>query len=467
MSRLRDFTTKRFWREILGEGWVDRTGPRAFALAAALALVALYLYGAWRHGSYINTVWDTKDQSPYLRQAKDWAEGLRPNDGARGPGYFALCSLIWSKGLSKGEFFARAKDFNVWLSLGGLAILAVAFRLALSRVTAIVLTIVVAFTCVLFYAPYVKAEALYYAIFAASFVLGNVALERVSWRAALGAGALLGVAHLLKPATLPLVATFTLATVAAVAAEALLRKHTARPSHSLARRVACLSVFLGSFATVTSPYLAQNAQRFGHSTYNVNTSFYIYYDNWGEVQHGTAGHGDRQGWPDLAPKDIPSWSWYRKTHPWSEIRARLEKGVTKDLENASEAWGFLRYACIGVFLLVLAVAVTKRPVLRAVLRSPGPLVFSATTIVGLGVGCVWFYSVHPGLRFMLIVYPLVLFAAAYGIEHLACASQGLTGYLRKLPAPRLWLPLSFGLMLVYDIPAIVMQLVTTQVSAGW
>ena len=49
-----------------------------------------------------------------------------------------------------------------------------------------------------------------------------------------------------------------------------------------------------------SPYLRTNKTVFGRYFYNVNTTFYVWYDDWPQASVGTIKHGDDVGWPKMA-----------------------------------------------------------------------------------------------------------------------------------------------------------------------
>lgn len=59
------------------------------------------------------------------------------------------------------------------------------------------------------------------------------------------------------------------------------------------------------FLGVMAPYLINSKRVFGRYFYNVNTTFYIWYDNWPLASVGTYSYGDHDGWPTLPRSQLP------------------------------------------------------------------------------------------------------------------------------------------------------------------
>ena len=69
------------------------------------------------------------------------------------------------------------------------------------------------------------------------------------------------------------------------------------------------------FLLLASPYLYENYVNYNKQIfYNVNSTFYVWYDTWEEVENGTKLCGDRVGWPKMPEEEIPSFSKYIESH---------------------------------------------------------------------------------------------------------------------------------------------------------
>ena len=100
------------------------------------------------------------------------------------------------------------------------------------------------------------------------------------------------------------------------------------------------------FIVVITPQIVANKRTFGRYFYNVNTTFYIWYDSWEDVKLGTRAHGDREGWPKMAPDQIPSAGKYWREHTAEEIYWRWIVGILKYFILAVTSYGWFRYVLL-------------------------------------------------------------------------------------------------------------------------
>ena len=144
-------------------------------------------------------------------------------------------------------------------------------------------------------------------------------MQAAAWRARLvlaaAAGVLAALAQLTKAALLPFVVVFLVVYVAAAVARVGVG-HRTRP---LLREAAVPVLMVAAFLTVLSPYLLNSKRTFGSYFYNVNTTFYAWYDNWAQASVGTLRHGDGVGWPDMPADQIPSAAKYWRSHTARQI----------------------------------------------------------------------------------------------------------------------------------------------------
>ena len=131
----------------------------------------------------------------------------------RMPVYAAFLAAFWNPSLSNDDFFDRAKRWNIYLSVGLLAMLAAVFAYYLPPLPSTNLTLVVAFGYFIFKAGYTQSELLFYFLFFITFLLFWDILARpaglnVTVFRAVAAGATAALAYLTKAALLPLIGIF-------------------------------------------------------------------------------------------------------------------------------------------------------------------------------------------------------------------------------------------------------------------
>jgi hypothetical protein len=412
---------------------LDPAGSRAATvprpvLAGRVALIALvvvcagavYLVGAFEHARRMNTIKRRGDQSSYVQYAKDihgnWA-GREPavaGDRNRMPLYPAYQALFYAPALSDEEFFQRGKVTSIALSVALLGIVAAVSALVLPTMGWVSLTAVAAFTCFVFKAGYFQADLLYYTLHYTAFVAACRLLTRqrraARWGWAIGAGLAAALGHLAKAAALPLVALAGTALLTGA-----LAAHRGSRWRALGDRAVGVALLVATFLLVLSPYLLTSKQRFGQYFYNVNSTFYMWYDEWGDAIKGTRAHGDREGWPRLPAEQLPGPMRYWREHSVADIGARIAGGFR---QMAIDLWaGFwaLKFV-LGTLLATGYVLWPARARAGTLLREHAALSGFVVLHFAVYLTLAAFYAPISGTgvaRFTLSVYlPLLCVAAA-------------------------------------------------------
>ena len=106
------------------------------------------------------------------------------------------------------------------------------------------------------------------------------------------------------------------------------------------------------------PYMKESKEVYGSYFYNVNTTFYIWYESWAEAKAGTLQAGDHVSWPDLPDEEIPSIAKYLNEHSLKEILVRFSNGASFLLKLAchNEGIDILAYGYCGQMGLSLLMA---------------------------------------------------------------------------------------------------------------
>jgi hypothetical protein len=356
----------------------------AARLALVAALVWFYYAGAAEHARTVNVSRVRADQSGYLWDAvavyRNWHRLNVPpqlvGERNRMPLYPGLLALFYDPRLSPDEFFEVGKRVNIQLSLVLLALLAVLFRRHLPPLVSTNLILVTAFGYFVFRAGYTQAELLFGFLFFVTFLTCCYLLKRRDPAPSLGLGLLAGLlaalSHLTKAAMLPFMAVFL--AVYGLRELWLLRRGMALQEARIRRtalarfswRVVAAAVLLVSFFGVLSPYLSNSKRVFGRYFYNVNTTFYVWYDDWPQASVGTYRHGDGVGWPRMPRKEIPSFRSYLRSHTAKQIAARLGDGFAEMVTVSYRFHWYMKFVALYVVFALLLIAKNRQPFARVI-----------------------------------------------------------------------------------------------------
>ena len=398
---------------------------KAAVIVLAVAAGVFYYAAATEHARTVNTSKARGDQSGYLWDAQqvywNW-HGRTPRvlvgERNRMPLYAGYLALFYSPDISDDEYFVVAKRWNIRLSLVLLAALGFIFARQFPPLVAANLTGIVAFGYFVFKAGYAQSELLFYFLFFVTFLAFWHLLRRAERRAPLwlacAAGALAALAHLTKAAMLPFVAVFV-----AVCGLFAVNRTVGHPTSSLVRAAAAPVLVVVTFLAVLSPYLVNSKRAFGDYFYNVNTTFYAWYDNWAEASVGTYRHGDGVGWPDMPADQIPSAAKYLRTHTVAQIAVRIAGGFKDMAVRSYRTYAYLKYVVLFVALLAIVI-LSNTAVFGALLRRNKPLV---SFLAAYGIShllLVAFYEPISGTgtaRFLIAHLTPFFYAASRYLSH--------------------------------------------------
>ncbi|MCQ3931117.1 MAG: hypothetical protein DPW16_11730 [Chloroflexi bacterium] len=394
-----------------------------------VVVLALHSYGAYQHlherniGER-NTGYQKNDQEDYMLYAKAlyFSDYRYVGDGNRMPLYPALQALHYSPTLSMEDYFVQGKYLNVGLSILLLMGLFGIFLHYFSPLAAMNLMLVTTFQLYMFRAAYFQAELLYYTLSFGAFVLMLRLLRQAEWKFAILTGSLAGLAHLTKASFLP--ALFAFGFVMGLKMALVARQERRwRPFWSDALS---LGLMLGVFLLVLYPYISRVKDTFGHYFYNVNTTFYIWYDNKAEVEAPTStkAHGDSVGWPDLPDDELPSLQKYlRETTPrefWERMVFGAKLSFRRHIMPGS--YGYSPYI-VGYPLIVLLLALMayfNQPQRAEFMRLLGEhrylLLYVVLFWVGYSLLYLFYMQISGGQRFMLALFLPLMFSATMAMN---------------------------------------------------
>lgn len=353
-------------------GWLGR-------VLLCVVLATFYVAGARMHARTVNRMKSRGDQTGYLIDAENvyanWHGRTPPalvGERNRMPVYAGVLALFYSPAISDQAFFERAQQVNICLSLlllGGIWLVASHY---LSPHPAANLTGVAAFGWFIFKAGYAQSELLFYTFFFFAFLAcWQLFRERASEGrliTAAAAGLLCGIAHLTKAAMLPFVG-LVLAVGSAWSLAPWLSRTRGAGVHTDAapRRAMSVALVAIGFLLVVWPYISTSKRVFGHYFYNVNSTFYAWYDNWPRASVGTALHGDGQHWPDMPAAELPGPGRYLREHSVAQIAERMSGGFRDMGTVLRRDFDLLPYLTLYLGMLAVLLA-TRRRALAAMAR---------------------------------------------------------------------------------------------------
>jgi len=402
---------------------------RAGILLVCVGLAVFYVVAAMEHGRRVNTSKARGDQTGYLWDAENvyanW-HGRQPpvviGERNRMPLYAGFLALFYHRDLSDPDFFEVAKRANIYLSLALLALLALLFFRELPPLEATNLTGILGFGIFIFKAGYAQSELLFYFLMFMTF-LGCWHLLRPSYLTrrrtiviAAATGVTAGLAQLTKAAMLPFVGIFLVVYRSSLSGR--FRRGTigkaAAPADSNWRLAAAV-VFTAAFFAVLWPYLSTSKRVFGQYFYNVNSTFYVWYDDWSHASVGTYSHGDGVGWPTMPASELPSASRYVREHSLGQIAARIGSGFEDMGRKSAQMFEYLPYLLLYLAALSI-VLITRRPMVAKMIRSNLALIVFLIVYAVVYLFAIAFYYPTSGTgtaRFLLAHLAPLFFAISY------------------------------------------------------
>jgi hypothetical protein len=398
---------------------------------AVVAILGLYTYGAFEQMQDVNLDRVNVDQSAYMNYGRKLRESGYTHVGNRNrmPVYPLLLSRIYQPGMSDEAYFFRGKVFNVLLSLVVLAGVLWIFTREISKFLAINLVLVIMFGVFMYKAGYVQVELLFYGINFLLFVLMWRMLRspHPTYQSAVVVGVVAGLAHLTKASILPGLLLF----LGFGLIKWGVRTESARrrlPSQSLTATIRSLQPTLSSilafllvgvmFLIVVSPYIITSKRVFGRYFYNVNSTFYMWYESWEEASEGTKAHGDREGWPDMPASEIPSPQKYLHEHTLGQILHRFYTGGLKTWESVRTSYGYHIYLYVYGPVFILGVIANRKRVWTLIRRDSIPYLFLTAYFLAYGLLYAWYAWITWGNRFVLSQFTPLLFVIGVGIDRL-------------------------------------------------
>ena len=458
-----------------------RGTPRIrFIIVFLFVTQAAFAFGGWQHMQTVNDTVYWADQGEYYRYSARvvFTDGAYAGDFNRAPLFNWVQALHYQPGEHPQDFHARSLYVSVALALASLVFIFFVFLRYMRLSLAVLGYMVIAFMFYLFKAPYLQAEVAYYTASFAAFVLMVEMLLRPSWWGAGLLGFTAGVAQLSKSSMLAGLFAFAVVYGLGVVWRYRVRsggRAVVRPDHKpaphpvgasdgaserdetdplafipprsrglqssvTARHGAsavlqcgekispknCLLMLvlaLATFALTILPDALTARAVDGPLLYNVNTSLYIWVDDWEQVKDGIQMERPQNAYPHHLPDDeLPSLHNYLARNGVQGLLTQTWEGLQfQVLNHLQTGYGYQHYVLLLGAALVLFPAWAWRQHadwLRARLATVWPVVlFAALFFVGYGLLYSFYVPINPGKRFwQALILPFV-WLALWALDH--------------------------------------------------
>jgi hypothetical protein len=361
------------------------------------------------------------------------------------------------------DFFRRSQQVNIYLSLILLIGVFLITRKFIPTGQSLLLTLIAAVSLFVYKAGYVQPELLFYFLNYVSFILMGWMLVKPSLWLAAATGLVLALAYLAKASILPALALFLIVYIVQQLSlwnQDRVIKHDSNASSNASQgllryRGSSVVLMMVVFLALLSPYLLENKRLFGSYFYNVNTTFYAWYDSWEQVAEGTKSHGDSKGWPDMPPDQIPSMEKYLRNHTPQQIYRRFISGFQSEFAVLRKPYGRFNFPAIYSFVLLVFCLYNIRLSLKLSRRYIFLLVFALAYFGGYMVSFAWFAPITNFFvgRFVYGLYLPYLFCLFVALNKLVEEIQYIHIGGRSIRAANLVCVIHAGvfLMVLYEL----------------
>lgn len=394
----------------------EKTHDKVIWIVQGLMIVSLiflaitYYQAARNHSDEINIDLTVSDQSAYMRFIKE-ARRLDFNytgDHNRMPLYPFIQALFYSPDMDDLELFELGKQYNLILSIVLLVCLFIVLFWLFGFFRSYLFILIIAFSLFIFKAVYVQAEILYYSLSALSFVLLLMMLTRPTWLRSIATGIIVGLAYLTKGTILSSLPLFAVLYGVQLVLFGVHEKinHNKERLITFTQRAAYLLVVLVLFALVIFPYAQALKLRFGHYFYNVNTTFYIWFDDWQMAIEEEAKHNFVNQWPShLTDDELPNLRNYLREHSSQQIVDRFVSGFSGQFRNIfDKPFSVTNYWISYLIILMMGILINIDNFRMFVKSNWVTLLFVILYFAGYLIAFAWYCPIACGRRFTYALY---------------------------------------------------------------
>jgi hypothetical protein len=237
-------------------------------------------------------------------------------------------------------------------------------------------------------------------------------------------GFVIALGYLTKASALPVILVFILFFISKelINTYLLIKKKGSREIviKETSKRILSLLVVVICFIAVIFPYISESKRTYTKYFYNVNSTFYMWYDSWNEASVGTRAHGDRVGWPDLPPDQIPSFSKYIQEHTIYEMTERFQMGTERVIYVLFNPYSLFNYILLGILMLSVFILLDIKYFILVLKKFLFPILFVFIYFL-INLLLISWYIIIPtnGARFIYSLFIPFIFSIFLMIQVLA------------------------------------------------
>jgi len=396
-------------------------GKKLLILFFVIIFAGLYWNGAVKQLKFVNINMDATDQSVYMRYAQSMYENNYNFIGHRNqmPVYPFIQSLFYRSGMSDNELFLTGKYVNIILSMILLLLIGLILRQSFNWLHGLILFLIFSFTVFIFKAGYFQSELLFYFLNLCFFLLVFKLLKEPSWPLAILTGLVGGLAHLTKASILPGLLIFLI--IASIKGGWAVYKYwQSKPEGIQAKQMKLYLLVVPlvglSFLVTVFPYIQTSKRVFGSYFYNVNSTYFMWYDSWEEAKQDIGAHGYLEGPPDMPPDEIPSMSRYLREHTLNDILQRFNMGGERIIKNMANSYGYFKYFLIYLIVLIITQIFNWAKHRKMPQLDLFNLVFLSAYFGLYFLLYSWYVPIAEGNRLVLAQFMPAMFAISLGLQ---------------------------------------------------
>jgi len=330
-----------------------------------IVLGYFYYDAASLHAQENNTTFMSSDQNAFIITAKKAHQSnfSYMGNGNQMPLSAYMQAVFYTPEMSDEVFFEQGKQRNIILSLIFLIILFFVFRNYLSLKRTVIITMVVATSAFIFRSPYFTSEVLYYFLSFLSVLFMGKMLIKPSFGLSIISGIFLAFTHLTKASILPAIIAFVFVFLLNFLVVFIKNKKR----HFSWQPLLQLSLLLITFLVILFPYLNKSKEKYGKYFYNVNTTFYMWHDDFIEAKQDENILKYIQDRHSVSSEELPSFKKYLNEHSWIEIQTRVVDGFKAQLFYLNRPGTKLNYLLLYASILALMLLTLKKEIINKIM----------------------------------------------------------------------------------------------------